>query len=153
MATNSYTGARAIFKLANKTVAMATGVTVNQNINYEPIHVLDLLEVKEFAEVSYDASISCETIKVIGQSPTQIGIFPHVDLMSILWQGELNAELYDQVTGALVCVVQAIKPQGNNFDVRAGQVVANNLTFVCKRVLDVSEANGGVVGSGSPLTP
>jgi hypothetical protein len=151
MATNSYTGARAIFKLANKSVAMATGVTINQNINYETIHVLDLLEVNEFAEVSYDASMSCETVKVIGASPTQTGIFPHVDLMSILLQPELNAELYDQVTGALVCVVQAVKPQGNNFDVRAGQVVANNLTFVCKRVLDVSEVNGGQQGTGQTI--
>jgi len=153
MATQTFTGARAILKLGNKSVALATGVTVNQNINYESIHILDKLEVQEFAEVSYDASLSIETMKVIGASPTQQGIFPHVDLMSILLQPELTCELYDQVTGNLVGVAQGVKPQGNNFDVRAGQVVANNLTFVCKRFLDVSEANGGPQGSGQTLAP
>jgi len=140
MPTQTYTGARAIFKINGQKIALATGVTVNENINYEPIHVLDLLEVEEFCEVSYDCSLSCETMRVIGNSPTQQGIFPKEDLLSILNQPELTAELYDVLTGQLVVRVEGVKPQGNNFDVRAGQVVANNLTFVCKRVLDVSEA-------------
>ncbi len=140
MPTQTYTGARAIFKINGVKIALATGVTVNENINYEPIHVLDLLEVEEFCEVSYDCSLSCETMRVIGNSPTQQGIFPKEDLLSILNQPELTAELYDVITGQLVVRVEGVKPQGNNFDVRAGQVVANNLTFVCKRVLDVSEA-------------
>ncbi|VVB53209.1 Uncharacterised protein [uncultured archaeon] len=151
MPTQTYTGARAIFKINGKKIALATGVSVNQTINYEPVHVLDLLEVEEFCEVSYDCSLTADTMKVIGNSPTQQGIFPHVDLLSILTQPELVAELYDVLTGQLVARVEGIKPNGNNFDVRAGQVVANNLTFVCKRVLDVSEANGGTTpGSGNP---
>lgn len=136
-----YTGARAIFKLAGQKVAVATGVDVASNIAYEPIRTLDLLEVYEFAESQYNASLSCTTVKVIGSSPTQLGFFPHVDLMSILTQPELVAELYDNVTGQLVCVVEAVKPENNGFNVTAGAVVANNLTFVCKRVKDVSEAN------------
>lgn len=140
MPTQTYTGARAIFKINGQKIALATGVTVNININYEPIHVLDLLEVEEFCEVAYDCSLSAETMRVIGNSPTQQGIFPKEDLLSILNQPELTAELYDVLTGQLVVRVEGVKPQGNNFDVRAGQVVANNLTFVCKRVLDVSEA-------------
>jgi hypothetical protein len=136
-----YTGARAIFKLAGQKVAVATGVDVSSNIAYEPIRVLDLLEVYEFAESQYNASMSCTTVKVIGSSPTQLGFFPKIDLMSILTQPELVAELYDNVTGQLVCVVEAVKPENNGFNVAAGTVVANNLTFVCKRVKDTREAN------------
>lgn len=152
MPTQTYTGARAIFKINGKKIALATGVSVTENINYEPVRTLDLLEVEEFCEVSYDAALTCDTMRVIGNSPTQQGIFPHEDLLSILTQPELIAELYDVLTNQLVVRVEGIKPQGNNFDVRAGQVVANNLTFVCKRVLDVSEANGGTTpGSGNPV--
>jgi len=140
MPTQTYTGARCIFKINGQKIALATGVTVNVNINYEPIHVLDLLEVEEFCEVSYDCSMSCETMRVIGSSPTQQGIFPKEDLLSILNQPELTGELYDVLTGQLVVRIEGVKPQSNNFDVRAGQVVANNLSFVAKRVLDVSEA-------------
>jgi hypothetical protein len=141
MANMIYTGARAIFKLAGQSVATATGVDVSSNIAYDPVRVLDMLEVYEFAETQYNASMSCSTVKMIGASATQLGFFPHVDLMSILLQPELVAELYDNVTRQLVCVVEGVKPENNTFSVNAGQVVANNLTFVCKRVRDVSEAN------------
>jgi len=94
-----------------------------------------------WAEAQYNASLSCTTVKVIGSSPTQLGFFPRIDLMSILTQPELVAELYDNVTGQLVCVAEGVKPENNGFNVAAGAVVANNLTFVVKRVKDVSEAN------------
>jgi hypothetical protein len=139
-----YTGARAIFKLKGEKVAVATGVDVGSNIAYDPVRTLDLLEVYEFAEAQYNATLSCTTVKVIGSSPTQLGFFPKIDLMSILLQPELVAELYDNVTGQLVCVAEGVKPENNTFNVTAGAVVANNLTFVCKRVKDVSESNPSV---------
>lgn len=140
MATKTLTGARGVLKINGQPIALATGCSFNESINYEPIHVLDLLEVEEFCEVSYDASFSCETMRVMGGSPTQQGIFPHVDLLSVLNQPELICELYDVITNQLIVRVEGIKPNGNSFDVRAGAAVANNLTFVCKRILDVSEA-------------
>jgi hypothetical protein len=136
-----YSGARCIFKLAGKKVAVATGVDVSSNISYDTVRTIDLLEVYEFVEAQYNATLSCSTVKVIGASPTQLGFFPHVDLMSILLQPELVAELYDNVTGQLVGVAEACKPENNSFNVQAGAVVANNLTFVTKRFKDVSEAN------------
>ncbi len=136
-----YSGARAIFKINGNKVAVATGVDVASNISYDPVRILDLLEVYEFVEAQYSASISCTTVKVIGSSPTQLGFFPHVDLMSILLQPELIMEGYDNVTGQLVFVAEGVKPENNSFNVTAGAVVSNNLTFVVKRVRDVSEAN------------
>lgn len=134
-----FTGARAIFKLAGQKVAVAVGVDVTNNIGYEPVRTIDLLEVYENVETSYNCGLSCETVKVIGQSPTQLGFFPHIDLLSILTQPELVAEIYDAVTGQVVCVVEGVKPADNGFSVRAGAVVSNNLTFVAKRVKDVAE--------------
>ena len=152
--TNTLTGARAKFYISTLTsgsdvVALATGVSITININYEPVHILDLLEVEEFCESSYECSMSCETMRVIGSSPIQqgysqpIGVSRTADLQSILNQPELTATLIDEMTGKQLAIVQGIKPQGNSFDVRAGQVVANNLTFVCKRVLQ--EGDTGVV--------
>jgi hypothetical protein len=138
-----WTGPRAILKIAGKKVATATGVTFNESIEYDTVRVLDLLEVLEFAEAQYNASVSCDTVRIIGSSPTQLNIMPHVDLLSILTQPELICELYDNVSGTPVAVAEGIKINNNNFSVNAGQVVANNLTFVCKRIKDVSEMNGG----------
>jgi hypothetical protein len=145
--TPTLTGARAVFYIGPTQVALATGVSITQNINYEPIQVLDLLEVEEFCEVSYNCSMSCETMRSVGGitnspgSPQNQGLFPYVGygnqgLLSVLNQAELTATITDGASGNPVLKVERIKPQGNNMDIRAGQAVANNLTFVCVRALD-----------------
>jgi hypothetical protein len=138
------TGARAIFKINGSKVAVATGCDFSSNIGYEEIQVLDQLEVFEFAEVRYRASFSATLVKIIGQDPTSLGWFPHIDLMSILTQPELVCEIWDSVSGLLVGVGEGIKPEGNSFNISAGAVTANNLTFVIKRFKAGSEANPGI---------
>lgn len=138
---NILSGARGILKLNGAKVGVCTGASLNQNIGYERVNTLDLLEAYEFVEVSYNCSLTVDTVRVVGQSPTQLGFFPHIDLLSILTQPKLLCELYDAVTGQLIAVVEEVKPQDNNFTINAGAVVANNLTFVCIRQKDVSEAN------------
>jgi hypothetical protein len=135
-ATKTLSGARAILMIGNTQVALCTGVSITQSIGYEPIHILDLLEVEEFVEVSYDASMSVETMRMVGNSPQNQGLFSYESLLTILNQPELVAVIIDALTGTPICKVEGLKGQGNNFDIRAGQAVANNLTFVCKRVLD-----------------
>src|SRR4029077_7407160 len=134
-----FTGARAILKIAGQKLAVCTGVDVSESLSYETVRGLDLLEVFENVETSYDCSLTVDTIKVIGQNPTQTGLKPHQDLLSILTQPELTGEIYDAVSGQIVCVVQGLKIQSSNFSVRAGATVANKLVFVAKRVLDVAE--------------
>lgn len=151
MASNIISGARTIFKLAGQKVALATGVTVSEGIDYEPFRPLDSLEVVEFVEVAYNCSMSADLVTAVGSSPTQQGIFPKVDLLSILTQPELVGEIYDALTGQLVLVAEGIKPSANNRNFRSGQIVANDVNFVVKRVKDVTEANGGTTpASGSP---
>ncbi len=137
-------GARGVFKINGVKVAFCTGATVNSGIDWEPVRTLDLLEIAEFVATGYNASLTVDTVRVVGASPTQQGFFPAIDLLSILNTPELVCELLDAKTGQLVVVVEGVKPASNNFTINAGQVTANNLTFVAKRVKDVSEAGSGL---------
>jgi hypothetical protein len=144
-------GARAILKLAGKKVAFATGVTANEGIDYEPFRPLDELRVVEFVEVAYNVSLSADLVVAVGSSPTQQGFFPHTDLLSILNQPELIMELYDNVSSQPIFIAQGVKPSTNNKTIRAGQISANDMSFVAKVLLDTSEVNPGVTpGSGLP---
>jgi hypothetical protein len=150
MASTIASGARAIFKIAGKKVAFATGVTVNETIGFEPFRPLDSLAVIENIEVTYDCSMSADLVVSIGSDPTQAGLFPKVDLLSILNESELVAEIIDAVTSQLLLVVEGVKVSGNNRTFRAGQISANDLTFVCRLVKSSVEANPGTFNTGSP---
>jgi hypothetical protein len=151
MASNIISGARCILKIAGKKVALATGVSINEGIDYEPFRPLDTLEVVEFVEVAYNCSMSADMVAAVTQDPTQQGLFPRIDLLSILTQVEMTAEIYDALTGQLVLVAEGVKPSTNNRNFRAGQIVANDISFVVKRVKSSVEANGGTTpASGSP---
>lgn len=152
MASTIISGARTILKLAGKKVALCTGTTVSENISYEPFRPLDSLAVVENVEVAYDCSLTMDQVVAVGSSPTQTGIFPRIDLLSILTQQELVGEVYDAVSGQLVVVVEGVKPSANNRTFRAGQISANDVSFVARLVKDSTEANGGTTpGSGSPV--
>jgi hypothetical protein len=151
MATSKIiTGARSIFKLNGKKVAFATGVTVNQTINFEPFRPLDSVFVVENVEVSYDCSLAADEVTVIGQSPTQQGLWPAMNQLAILTESEMTAEIYDALSGQLVLNVVGVKCNTNNRQFRANQIVANDLTFVARIVNDVTDANPQVINTGSP---
>lgn len=150
MASTIISGARTILKIAGKKMALCTGTTVSENISYEPFRPLDSIAVQENIEVAYDVSLTMDQVTAVGSSPTQQGIFPKVDLLSILNQPEMIAEIYDAVTGQLVLVCEGVKPSANNRTFRSGQVVANDVSFVGRLVKDSTEANPGIFNTGTP---
>jgi hypothetical protein len=153
MASTIISGARSILKLAGKKVALATGVSVNESVGFEPFRPLDSVAIVENIPVTYDCSMSADQVVAVGQDPTQTGIMPHVDLLSILTQPELVAELYDAVSGTLVLKVEGVMLSSNNRNFRAGQIAANDLTFVARLVKSSVESNPGITpsaGGGNP---
>ena len=75
MAANVFSGARARFKINQSAVGYAAGVSGSESIDYEPVDVLNLLEVKEFVPVAYRATLSAQIFRVIGSSLKRLGIF------------------------------------------------------------------------------
>ncbi len=136
-APNVFSGARARFKVDGVVVGFAGGVSGSESIDYEPVDVLDLLEVREFVPVAYRATLNAQIFRVIGKSLKALGIFPTEE--NILTSGDLTCTIEDRLTGNTMGQFEACKCQEHTFDVTARGIVSENVTFVTIRLRDEFE--------------
>jgi hypothetical protein len=136
-ASKTFSGARAIFLINSAPVAFAGGVSGEETIDYEPVDVLNLLEVREFVPVAYRTSLSAQVFRVVGDSLKKLGILPRQE--DIITSGDLEAAIQDKVTGSTIALFQGVRCSGHTFDVTARGIVMENVNFVAIRVLDESE--------------
>lgn len=144
-ASNTFSGSRAIFLINSAPVAFAGGVSGEELIDYEPVDVLNLLEVREFVPVAYRATLNAQIFRVVGSSLKQLGIMPREQ--DILTSGDLEAAIQDKVTGNTIALFQGVKCAGHSFDVTARGIVNENVNFVCIRVLDEGDSTSLVPNS------
>lgn len=135
--TTAMTGARAIFRLDSNQIAYASNVSYNENIQYEPVNVLDRLDVVEHAEVGYTVDFQCQNFRIPNQSVKQLGIMSR--LQDILTQGELTAEVIDRNTGAILLLMTGVKLQARQTTVDARGMMTETWTFVGRRAIDEQE--------------
>lgn len=138
MASQTFSGARAIFLINSVPVAFAGGVSGDETIDYEPVDVLNLLEVREHVPVAYRTTLNAQVFRVIGESLKKLGIFPLQD--DIITSGDLEAAIVDKVSGQTMALFQGVRCSGHSFDVTARGIVQENVTFVAIRVKDEFEA-------------
>lgn len=134
-----FSGPRARFSINGNIVGYAAGVSGSESVEYEPVDVINLLEVREFVPVAYRATLSAQIFRVIGKSLKQQGIFPRSNDTSILTSGDLTCGLEDVLTGNIAATFQEVKCSEHTFDVAARGLVSENVSFVCIRVKDEFE--------------
>lgn len=133
-----FSGARARFKIDGATVGYAGGVSGEETIEYAPVDVLDLLEIKEHVPVAYRCSLNAQIFRIIGKSLKAQNIFPKPD--KILNSNSMSAAIEDaEVTGKNVAVFTGVRTAGHTFDMTARGLVSENVSFVAIRVSDESE--------------
>ena len=142
MASQTFSGARAVFFIDNGggpiPVAFAGGVSGEELIDYEPVDVLGLLEVREHVPVAYRTSLNAQIFRVVGDSLKQQGIMPIQD--EIITSGDLEAIIRDdKVSKNTVQLFQGVRCSGHTFDVTARGIVQENVTFVAIRTVDEFE--------------
>ena len=126
--TTVMTGARAIFRLAGNKVAYASNVSFNENYQLEPVNVLDNIATVEHAEVGYTVDLQCQNFRVPDASVKQLGIMSR--LSAVLTQGELTAEVVDEITGATILLMTGVKLQARQTTVDARGVMTETWSFV-----------------------
>ena len=149
MATgNVLTGARARFVLNGKQVGYATGVTVRESIQYEPIKTLDRLDTVEFAPTNYEVSMTADLVRIIGTTIKSEGWFPKqgispADFLSnVLSSGELSASIEADAnigTPQIVMNVEGVRISERNVNITSVGVVGTNVTMVAIRARDESD--------------
>lgn len=137
MASQTFSGARAIFFVNGLEVGFAGGVSGEEMIDYEPVDVLNLLEVREHVPVAYRTSMNAQVFRVVGNSLKAQGILPRLE--EIITSGDLEAAIQDSVTGQTVQLFQGVRCAGHSFDITARGIVNENVPFVAIRCLDEAE--------------
>jgi len=138
-----FSGPRARFKIEGSTIGYAGGVSGEETIDYEPVDVLDLLEVKEHVPVAYRATLNAQIFRIIGNSLKAQGIFPTPD--KIITSGAMtasieNAEPVDSAKGGPIAQFAGVRTAGHSWDITARGLVTENVNFVAIKVQDESES-------------
>ncbi len=137
MASQTFSGARAIFFINQAAVGFAGGVSGEEMIDYEPVDVLNLLEVREHVPVAYRTSLNAQIFRVVGSSLKAQGILPKQ--VDIITSGDMEASIQDSVTQNTVQLFQGVRCSGHSFDVGARGIVQESVSFVAIRTIDEFE--------------
>ena len=140
------TGARSRFTVNGKVVGYAKGVNVSENISYEPIEVLDNIEVEEHVPTSYSVTFSASMFRLINTTLKSEGMFPsnganaeeHLENI-LLTSGIMKATIEDTKTNKIYTELQEVKITSHNWSIDARGVVGEDVEFVAIRVSDESE--------------
>ena len=133
-------GARARLKINGQDVLYATNVTYSEEIQYDPVETLDLLEVAEHVPVAYRVTFSSQHVRVVTEpikNREGLTIFPRLE--DILTSGELTAGVEDSVTGALVANIERVRATRYTQNIGARGMVLTDVEFVAIRIRDESE--------------
>lgn len=136
------TGARARFSIQGIQVGYARNVTVGEEIEYQPMDVLDNIEVEEHVPVAYRVNFTASMFRIVGETLKKQGWFPKIGqsvsehLENILITGELVATIEDTKTGNTFSTLEQVKVASHNFTVDARGIVGEDVEFVAIRVRD-----------------
>ena len=142
---NLFTGARARFSIDGVKVGFARNVTVREEIQLDPVEVLDNIEVEEYVPVAYRVTFSASVFRIIGETIKSREWFPKTGdntkdhLTNILNSGELTATIEDTRTNALFATLEQVRVQSHNWTIDARGVVGEDIEFVAVRLKDETE--------------
>ena len=139
------TGARARFMIDGKKVGFATNVNGGEEIQYDPLELLDNIEVDEFVPVAYRVTFTASLVRIVGETVKSEGFFPKAGtspdehLTNILLQGDMVGVIEDNKTGKKLMTVEQMKLASRNIAINARGIVGKDVTFVAVRMKDESE--------------
>ena len=143
-----FTGARARFSINGKKVGFATNVTGSEEIEYQPLEVLDNIEVEEFVPTAYRVTFTASMVRIVGETLKSEGFFPTSGrspaehLQNILLQKDMVCTIEDSKSPSqIIMTLEQVKIQSRNFTVNARGIVGKDVTFVATRMKDESEVS------------
>lgn len=146
MALEVFTGPRCRFSLNGVPVALGRNVAASEEIVYDPLEVLNNIEVVEHVPVGYRCSMTAsqilqvdKTLELLNLWPNK-GLTPQTHLRNILTLPKLVAQIEDEITPGIVAQVIDVKCASRNFSVDARGMVPQELSFVARRILSAGEA-------------
>jgi len=133
-------GARARLMIEGVKVMYATNVSYSEEIQHDPVEVLDNFAVAEFVPVAYRCTFSAQMVRVL-TNPIKLrdGVVILPRLEDILDAPELTATIEDSKTGTIVANIERVKATRYTQNTGARGIVLNDVEFVAIRIRDESE--------------
>jgi hypothetical protein len=150
---NVFSGARARFSINGTIVGYATNVAGSEEIIYEPIIVLDNIQVVEFVPVGYNVAFTAGRVRLIGDAAGEHGslrntlqAFPKIGrnsqehLLNILNLPDLTCQIEDPYANKIFMLLHDVRVASHNWAVAPRGVVGEDIAFVATRMMDETEA-------------
>lgn len=140
-----FTGARARFSIEGIPVGYARSVSGAERVIYEPVKVLDNLQVEEHVAVAYECDLRAQFLRIVGESVKKNDWFPKLGsstsehLTNVLTSGEMAVMIEDTKTSQAIQSYEQVKMTSHNWTIDAQGVVGEDVEFVAIRTKDESE--------------
>lgn len=135
--SQAMTGARAIFYLKDKAIAIAQNCSYTDTDQLQAVEVLGREVPAEHAELGRTIEFTVDTVRVFNKSATQLGL--STKLQDLLKQEALTASIVDKVSGAVVFMVTGVKKQTRTGTVNARGVWTESISFVGQIMMDSTD--------------
>ena len=138
---NVASGSRVQLQLAGSPIGYATIASYVETITYDPVAVLDQMEIAEHVPVAYDVAFTASRVFLVNDSLKQREILPKFGgtseafLTNLVSGGSITASIVDSQNGTLVELV-GVKITSHNLTFGARAVVGEDVTFVAIRAID-----------------
>ena len=136
------TGARARFSIDGIQVGYARNVAVTEEIEYQPVEILDNIQVEEYVAVAYRVRFTASMFRVVGETLKKEGWFPKLGqspnehLENILLNSGMVATIEDTKTGETFATLEQVKVASHNYTIDARGIVGEDVEFTAVRVRD-----------------
>lgn len=117
-------------------IGWATGVNAQETIEYAPIDVLGDIDVKGHEPLRRTVSMSAAFVRIKDESLQVSQAWPRGKTLDVVAWQEMDAILYDQVSGKPIFKIEGVYPQTQSWQIQKGSVVTVNATFYAKRMYD-----------------
>ena len=107
--TESMTGARAVFSIGTKIIAIAQNCTYTDSDQLQSVEVLGRETPAEHAELGRTIEFTVDTVRVLKASATELGL--STKLQDLLEQDGLDAKIEDKIDNKSLFEVTGVKKQ------------------------------------------
>lgn len=131
-----FTGPRCIFSLRGRKVGFANAITINEQIQREPVNVLDDVFVQEYAPLGVVVTFTAQFFRLVGSSLKKFGLWPAADHISVLTQGELDATVRDEITNQTLAHLSRCVCNSRTLEVNARGIAGSATEWSAIKVID-----------------
>ena len=139
------TGARVRFSLDGQLIGYARSISINEDIQRDPVETLDNIEVAEYVPIGYRVSFTASRVRLVGSTLKSMGLFPKAGankdehLLNILNNGSMVAQLDDVKTNRTIATLEQCDVSNQSFTYDARSISSHEMTFTAIRLRDESE--------------